>query len=89
MVPRGKSSLMRVAKWPFGIPPQSVQGHRDSSRVEAGTSGFFSVADMVSGFLMEFQQGVRPHTWCGDMELKAFLLRCKGCQASCRLDIGT
>ena len=41
----------------LGVPLQSVQVPRSSSRVEAGTSGFFSSADLDLGVPMEFQKG--------------------------------
>ena len=44
-----------------------MQGHRSSSRVEAGTLGFLPSSDMDLRFPMEFQQGSqalsRVETW--------------------------
>ena len=58
-----RSCCLRKVKSPFElrgplrIPLQSMQGHRASSRVEAGTSGCLSSSDMDLGVPMEFQQG--------------------------------
>ena len=50
----GKSSLYASCERPLRLPLQSVLGHRSSSGVEAGTSGFLLRADMDLGLPMEF-----------------------------------
>ena len=45
---------------PLGIPLQSVEGHKASSRVEFGTSGFLFSSDMDLVVPMSFSRGVRP-----------------------------
>ena len=56
MLPQ-ESRLHSSCEGLLGIPLQSVQGHRASSRVEAGTSGCLFSSDMDLGVPMEFQQG--------------------------------
>ena len=51
------SSLHASCEGPLGIPLQSVQGPRSSSRFKAGSSGFLCSADMDLRDPMEFQQG--------------------------------
>ena len=48
---------MRVARGPLGIPLLLLPWPRSSSGVEAGTSGFFSSADMELAVPLEFTQG--------------------------------
>ena len=59
-VASGKSSIHSSCEGPLGIPLQSVQGHRASSQVEAGTSVFLSSSDTDLGYLWSFNRGVRP-----------------------------
>ena len=53
-----------------------MQGHRASSRVEAGTSGFLFSSDMDLGVPMEFQQGSQASS-CVETWNSASLSRCK------------
>ena len=59
-VASGKSSLHESCDGPLGIPLQSVQGPRSSSRLDAGTSGFLKVQTWISGLLWSFNRGVMP-----------------------------
>ena len=74
-VASGKSSLHASFEGPLRIPLQSVPSPMSSSGVEAGTSGFFSSADIDLGVPMEIQQGSQAmssvETW-----KSTFLLRC-------------
>ena len=83
-VSSGKSNIHVSYVGPLGIPLLSVQGHRDSSRVEAGTSGFLYIADMDLRFPMEFQQGSQALP-CVETWNSALLSRCK---MGVRLPIG-
>ena len=51
------SSLHARFEGPLRIPLQSMPGLRSSSGVEAGTSGFLSLADMDPGVPLGFPQG--------------------------------
>ena len=51
-----KSSLYVIAEGPLRIPLQSLQGSGTSSRVQTGTSGLISSADMDLGVPLEFPQ---------------------------------
>ena len=53
-----------------------MQGHRASSRVEAGTSGFLFSSDMDLGVPMEFQQGSQASS-CVETWNSASLSTCK------------
>ena len=61
---------------PLGTPLGSMQWKRDSSRVEAGTSGFLSCSDMGLGLCMPFQTGSQVSK-CVEAWNSAFLSSCQ------------
>ena len=56
-LPQESPVSMRVARGLLGFLYSQCQGPRSSSRVEVGTSGFLSSADLDLRVPIEFQQG--------------------------------
>ena len=56
-LPQESPVSMRVARGLLGFLSSQCQGPRSSSRVEVGTSGFLSSADLDLRVPIEFQQG--------------------------------
>ena len=76
VLPQESQVSMRVARGLLGFLSSQCQGPRSSSRVEVGTSGFLSSADLDLGGPTEFPQGSQASS-CVDTCKSAFLLSCK------------
>ena len=60
----------------IGIPFQTKQGNRPSSRVEVGPSGFLSFSDVDLGVCLQFQTGSQVSSYVEAWN-SAFLSSCK------------
>ena len=63
LLPQGNQTSFQVARGHFGIPRESLQGNRTSSRVEAGNMGYHCICNRILRVAIEFQQGnqASPH----------------------------
>lgn len=84
MLPQ-KFSLLSCCPGASRVSSPDGAGHRASSVLEAGTSGFLSSADLDLNVPMEFQQRSQASSHCGDLECHFPFRVSKGCQASCQL----
>ena len=72
---------------PPGIPLESQQGNKASSRVEAANSGLLSSCDKDHGFLSSFKRGVRPRIVLRHgTRLSSHVV--KGVSDTCRVELG-